>query len=286
MLSAAGSALAPLLALWAGSMAMPSGDLRAEEAAPGSSSAWTDDAAVERALRHGKVERMEALQIGVSHPTRVWLSFEGAHLSAAFKTIDIVKHGLSRKEDRTTEVNFSDRYHYDVAAFLLSRELGLDFVPVTIERKIRNRRGALVFWIEDSITESERAESRLVPPDVESWQRQLSLMHLFDALIANDDRNPGNILYTADWRVVLIDHTRAFRRATDLIEKFADRPARLPPDLLERLEALERQRLRRLLKNWITGRQIDRMLQRRDRILEKVAADRARLGDEAVLVEP
>ena len=38
----------------------------------------------------------------------------------------------------------------------------------------------------------------------------MELGKVFDELIINIDRNLGNLLITKDWRVVLIDHTRAF----------------------------------------------------------------------------
>ena len=39
---------------------------------------------------------------------------------------------------------------------------------------------------------------------------------VFDELIQNRDRNQGNTLYTKDWAVWMIDHTRAFRLNKDV----------------------------------------------------------------------
>ena len=39
---------------------------------------------------------------------------------------------------------------------------------------------------------------------------QLQVVRVFDELIQNRDRNQGNILWTSDWKMWLIDHTRAF----------------------------------------------------------------------------
>ena len=39
-------------------------------------------------------------------------------------------------------------------------------------------------------------------------------MRIWDELIQNRDRNQGNILWTHDWTLWLIDHTRAFRLNT------------------------------------------------------------------------
>ena len=41
-------------------------------------------------------------------------------------------------------------------------------------------------------------------------------MKMFDLLIANIDRNQGNLIYDADWHLFLIDHSRAFIDKKDL----------------------------------------------------------------------
>ena len=39
----------------------------------------------------------------------------------------------------------------------------------------------------------------------------MQMLRLFDQLIANIDRNLGNLLIGNDWTIWAIDHTRAFR---------------------------------------------------------------------------
>ena len=51
-------------------------------------------------------------------------------------------------------------------------------------------------------------------------------MRVFDELIQNRDPNAGNLLWTSDWKMWLIDHTRAFRLAKELLK----------PEALERVE--------------------------------------------------
>ena len=48
------------------------------------------------------------------------------------------------------------------------------------------------------------------------WSLQLTRMKMFDLLIANIDRNQGNLIYDADWHLFLIDHSRAFIDKKDL----------------------------------------------------------------------
>ena len=84
-------------------------------------------------------------------------------------------------------------------------------VPVSVERHWNGRQGALVWWIDIGWDESERKAQRLRPPDVAAWSQQLYQMVVFAELIYDTDRNDGNILYTKDWRLWMIDFTRAFR---------------------------------------------------------------------------
>ena len=44
-------------------------------------------------------------------------------------------------------------------------------------------------------------------------------MKVWDELIQNKDRNAGNIIWTSDWSMWLIDHTRAFRLGKELVAR-------------------------------------------------------------------
>ena len=78
----------------------------------------------------------------------------------------------------------------------------------------------------------------LSPPDVPAWSRQAYRMVVFSQLIYDTDRNRGNLLYTADWNLWLIDFTRAFRLWHELPS--AESLVRYEPPLLERLVALDK----------------------------------------------
>ena len=66
------------------------------------------------------------------------------------------------------------------------------------------------------MTEYERASQGRPAPDGEAWNRQLYKVRLFNNLIHNVDRHMDNMLITEDWQVYLIDHSRTFRRRTEL----------------------------------------------------------------------
>ena len=77
------------------------------------------------------------------------------------------------------------------------------------------------------------------PPDPEAWKQAASLVATtFDQLIYNVDRNTGNLLITKDWKLVLIDHTRAFAPNPRLMDRpDFDRCSRLCSMHLQELDA-------------------------------------------------
>jgi hypothetical protein len=244
-----------------------------------------DDAAIERILLEGEIVEMTPIGSGSSRPMKLELELDGATRTAAFKTIDVFKPGVTRFERAGTEFNFRDSYRFERAAYLVDRMLGLHMVPVAVLRAIRSERGAVVDWVADAIGEGERVERGLMPPDRMRLVLQRARMDLFDALIGNVDRNVGNQLWTiADWELHLIDHSRSFRTSKKLTEAFTRSRARLSRELFGALRALDRESLNAELEELLDSAQIKALLARRDRILAKIARDREAFGDEQVFV--
>jgi hypothetical protein len=96
----------------------------------------------------------------------------------------------------------------------------------------------------------------------------MQMMRTFDELIANVDRNLGNLLITGDWRLWPIDHTRAFRNNHELKKPanvtHADRA------VIERMKALDKETLRKATGKYLTTFQIDALLARRDAIVKRL----------------
>ena len=87
-------------------------------------------------------------------------------------------------------------------------------VPVSVERRWNGNDAAFTWWVDNvGMDEETRLKGNTQPPRTDCWLEQMHLVRVFDELIENTDRNMGNILYTKDWRIWAIDHTRAFRRS-------------------------------------------------------------------------
>jgi hypothetical protein len=72
---------------------------------------------------------------------------------------------------------------------------------------------------------------------------------MFDQLIANIDRNQGNLLYDRDWHLVLIDHSRAVTDVLDM-SKFRSTSSSTPG--WQRIEGLTMDELQPDVGKWVS----------------------------------
>ncbi len=218
---------------------------------------------------------------GVTAPRRLTLSDGNITHDAAFQTVDERKP-IFRGESGRTEMNFVDSYRYNLAAWELADLLGLaDMMPVTIERKWKGRKGSLSWWLPAIMDEAERFRKKVEPPDVEAWNRQMNLMRVFAQLVYDTDRNLTNVLIGRDWKLYMIDFTRAFRLYHDL--ENPKNLVRCSRALLENLRRLEAARVAERTRNYLTKSEIQGVMKRRDKIIavfDKLVSEK---GEAAVL---
>lgn len=243
------------------------------------------DSEMEACLAKGKILRGWEELIGLTRALRLTLDCDGREQKAAFKSLDINRPGLYQLADGNREFNFSDRYSYEVAAYRLDRELGLEMVPVAVLRRHRGKDGALVAWIPETVHENQVART-FNGSEVASLERQRSIVRMFDSLIYNVDRRPPNLLVNPSTvRIYMIDHGRSFRERRALQEDFEQHRIWLTEEIYSRLKGLERDRLDALLGGLTTRGQRRTLLIRRDLIVAKIDRERQEFGDEAVFVD-
>jgi hypothetical protein len=100
-------------------------------------------------------------------------------------------------------------------------------------------------------------------------------MHAFDSLVYNTDRNLGNVLIDPNWKLWMIDHTRAFRRYDEL--KDEQKIVLISREFLEHLQALDPVLAKATLKDSLRAHEIEAMLRRRLALLahfQKVIAEK------------
>ena len=234
----------------------------ATAAAP--STAWTLDAK-EQFLKKAKIVREHGVKKGVTGTVRATMREGAMEHDASIQTIDEFKPIFQSAQG--TEMDFRDSYRYNVGAYRLSRLLELEMIPATVERSFRGKTASYTWWIEDVLMdEGERLKSKQVAPDIDVWNEQMWAVRVFDQLIANVDRNMGNLLIDKNWRVWMIDHSRAFRRTGEL--KSPGNLTRCDRALLERMKGLDKASVKKAVGDALADFEIDAMLKRRDLIVE------------------
>jgi hypothetical protein len=231
---------------------------------------WTGhEDEIEKFLVDGKILKMEPVPIGVTKPQRATLEPGGPVGRFAWKALT-----------PAYSKGFMESYKAEIAAYKMDRMLDLHMVPPIVERKIDGRNGAAVMWIENT-----RPWSVEKPPQGPEpmWSLQLSRMKMLDLLIANIDRNQGNLIYDADWHIFLIDHSRAFIGKKDL--KGMAPLSRVDRPLWNKMEALTLESLEAGLGQWVGANDKKAILIRRDRMALAIKEMIAKRGEASVFYD-
>jgi hypothetical protein len=217
---------------------------------------------------------------GVTGSQRARLSDGQLTHDAHIQSVDIARPVF--EAGAKTELNFKDTYRFNIAGYRLARLIGLDTVPMSVERAINGKASAVTWWVDDVLMdEKARTAKKTAGPDPQRTAKQIQVMRIWDELIQNKDRNQGNILWTHDWTMWLIDHTRAFRLGKELLKP--EELTRCERGLLERLRGLTEQSVAEAVGRSLTKDERAAVLARRDRIV-KLYDDRiAKIGDAGVL---
>ncbi len=221
----------------------------------------------EEFLEKAEVVGMEDIGIGVTAPEWCYLAPGGPFEAFAWKPI---KPGIYR--------GYFESYKAEIAAYELDKLLGLDMVPVKVERRIQGDLGAAVMRVEN-IESFKDLGGVPRPPNshIGKWNLQLSRAKMFQNLIYDKDPNEGNWLVDSDWNLILIDHSRAF--TTD--KTMQNQLTYVDINLWEKMQQLDEAALTAALGEWLSGSEIRAILERRaemEREIAKLVEDRGARG--------
>ena len=94
------------------------------------------DAEIEQFLLKGQEGRTRAAGKGITGSLRMTMTYEGLTHDAHIQTIDESKREF--RSQQGTEFNFRDYWGFNVAGYKIDRLLGLNLVPVSVERRYRS----------------------------------------------------------------------------------------------------------------------------------------------------
>jgi len=222
---------------------------------------WEEFLATAAIVKERRIEGIRA----VTNPWRLTLEKGGVIRDGAWKNPEGRMGG------------FMEGWKWEIAAYRIDRLLGVNMVPVTIERRFKENRGSLQAWVESKMTyKAMMDDKRIQPPPgltAVKWNRAIHLERAFDNLIANEDRHANNILITEDWRMYLIDHSRSFRTSPKFTDKLIYHEKRregdwsvqyLPRTVWEILKKLGFDGLKAAVGEYLTDEEIKACLIRRD----------------------
>jgi hypothetical protein len=244
---------------------------------------FQDHAAILEALRSGSVVSRHEIGRGVAGAEKVVLEHEGARFHAAFRTVNALVESEPTGGARRP-MSYRDAAIFEVAAYELSELLGIGWVPPAVARRIDGTDGTVQIWMEQTAPEVALLDQgSLDPPDPGRWNRQKEIMRVFDSLIANNDRNQGNLLIDAQWNIWLIDHTRAFNRSSKLVDR--DSITRCERGLWLSLQALDEPTIRGRVEPYLKRREIRALLLRHGKLVHHLEKLIEKRGENAVVFD-
>ncbi len=245
--------------------------------------------AYEQILLNAEIIRSEEIGEGVTKPYRLFLKHGDQEVKAAWKNPSGMMGG------------YLEGWQYEIAAYRLDKLIGLNMIPVAVEREFQGQPGALVLWAENKYSLLEIAEQGIEFPDSALVQvnKMKYLARAWDSLVANEDRTQQNILYTEDWRTILFDHSRSFRSARKFtrrlmfgengIQKFQTGRAilfrQLPRWFVANIKGLTLESIKETVGPYLTDQEIEAVLARRDLLLKEIGDMIKSLGEANVLYE-
>jgi len=241
----------------------------------------------EQFLLTAEIVKAERLGEGVTKPWRLYLKKGDTEHTAAWKN-------PSGKPD-----GIYDSWKYEIAAYRLDKLLELNAVPVAVEREFKGKAGCLSLWAESrtSLLKMEEAGESIPEAAMPKTDEMKYITRLWDCLIANDDRTQQNILFTDDWRTILIDHSRAFQSdrkytrqlvfGTDGLYTLDDgRPIlfrRVPRRLVEKITGLTADAIKQAVGPYLTDKEIQAIAARIPLITKEIDTLIKQFGESNVL---
>ncbi len=245
--------------------------------------------ACEEFLLTAEIVRSEDIGRGVTKPIRLYLRKGDVEASAAWKNPSGWLNG------------YWEGWEYEIAAYRLDKLVGLNMIPPAVEREFKGKKGVLSYWAEHKTSYDKIMEEGIpIPAEVkQAFDDRKYLMRAWDSLIANDDRNQQNILFTADWRTLLIDHSRAFRSTKEYRERLvfgreglktsADGQRwlirRVPRAFFEKLKTLDFASIKAAVGPYLKDDEIRAVVERRALLVREIEETAREQGEAEVIYD-
>ncbi|MFC2156370.1 hypothetical protein ACFLT9_00905 [Acidobacteriota bacterium] len=241
----------------------------------------TERKRIEHFLKTAEIIRHEDIGEGVTKPKRLYLRMGDEELTGVWKN--------PKGSDR----GYREGWEYEIAAYNLDKLMDLNMIPPTVERKFRGRRGSLQIWVSGLTSRLGMKEQNITIPDEETvrCEKMFCIARAFDSLISNIDRTLQNTTFTNDWRMILIDHSRAFRFDRFYVDQllYGKKGMRkmpffpLPRSFVAKIRRLDAESIKRSVGTYLKKVEIQAVLKRAKILLNEIDEEIRIHGAEQVL---
>jgi hypothetical protein len=227
---------------------------------------------LEKALREAKVDKIEKERLGGrTGPWLVTLDSRGVKQRAVFRYVD-------RQRPHPTP----DSYKYDIAAYELTKLLGIELVPPVVEREIEGRPGSLQVFLENCIREKDRKRKKKEPPNPAAFSSAIAGVRVFENLTYDECQDADDLyVHTEDWRVCRVDFSEAFAPSAELLPGCEITVC--SRGLYNGLLKLDGETVKLKLDRFLSEEELGALLARKDLILAKIKALIVEKGEDVVL---
>jgi hypothetical protein len=195
---------------------------------------------------------------------------------------DVKARAIFRHVDRRRPNPTPDSYKYDLAAYVLSKLLGVEMIPPVVERRIQGRDGSLQLFLESCIREKDRKRKKLEPPDPESFSKALEGVKVLENLVYDECQDTDDLyVHRDDWRVCRVDFSEAFAPLPELLPGCSLTVCSRA--LYEGLLKLDDGAVKSALRDYLSPEEIESLLVRKGLIIEKIKKLVDAKGEAAVL---
>ncbi len=213
--------------------------------------------------------------VGRTDPWTIILDDGKSVRNALFKYID---------RRRPDPARLPDSFNYELAAYALSKYLGLSLVPPVVKREIDGLPGSLQIFVENAITEEERRAKKLEPPDAGTFLTSMQVGRVFENLVFNScDDTEDTFVQDGTWKVFRVDFSESFAPEMKLLPgcEFS----RLTRDLYRKLLDWDDQKVFDLMAPYLNPEEAKALNIRKALIVQRIERLIREKGEEAVLFD-
>jgi hypothetical protein len=194
---------------------------------------------------------------------------------------ETTRQALFKYVNRPRPTLLPDSYHYEIAAYEMSKLLAYSVVPPVVEREIKDTLGSLHLFLEGCFSLSQQQRRNMEPPDSQKLSDDLSELAVFESLVFCE-RNPEDIyIQEKDWKIWRVDFSEAFAPSPELDPGHdIQRCSKL---LFQNLKTVDESEIKRVLQPHLNDEEVDALFKRKNLIIDKLELLIKEKGEDAVL---